>query len=137
MRLHMSERPRLHRLAWTPHTADQPPAGVGVTPGRVEWHLAERVCRTCVGRRGGPRCLTDVAAGGEPASVDDQRRVLRRPPPCEMRPIAQVYVTYWVDRLGIDRMTDVIANSKDDDRVWAWYVGRQAELAALSPLEAR
>jgi hypothetical protein len=28
-------------------------------------------------------------------------------------------------------MSRVIAHSKDDDRVWAWYVGREAELAEL------
>jgi hypothetical protein len=31
----------------------------------------------------------------------------------------------------------VIANSKDHDRVWAWYVGRQAELAALAEISSR
>jgi HicB family len=87
----------------------------------------------------GPDFLRDVRAGGKPASVADERRVLEResPPADRMHSIVTQYATYWVDRLGRDHMSRVIANSKDRDRVWAWYVGRQAELAELSPRGAR
>jgi hypothetical protein len=85
----------------------------------------------------GPDFLRDVRGGGQPASVTDDRRVLRRPPPERMGPIVTQFVTYWVDRLGREHFTGVIANSKDHDRVWAWYVGRQAELAELSPRATR
>ena len=78
----------------------------------------------------GPEFLRDVRAGGKPATVNDQQRLLVRPE--RMKPIVDRYVTYWVDRLGREAMTKVIANSKDHDRVWAWYVGREAELAELA-----
>jgi hypothetical protein len=78
----------------------------------------------------GPEFLRDVRAGGKPATAADEQRVLVRPD--RMKPIVDRYVTYWVDRLGIEAMSKVIANSKDHDRVWAWYVGREAELAALA-----
>jgi hypothetical protein len=52
--------------------------------------------------------------------------------PERRKPIVDQYVTYWVDRLGTEQMSRVIANSKDHDRVWAWYVGREAELATLA-----
>jgi hypothetical protein len=81
----------------------------------------------------GPEFLRDVRGGGQPATVADAGRVLERPAPDRMRPIVERYVTYWVDRLGREQFSRVVANSKDHDRVWAWYVGRQAELAALSP----
>jgi hypothetical protein len=77
----------------------------------------------------GPEFLRDVRAGGSPASLNDEQRVLARPE--RMKPIVDRYVTYWVDRLGIDAMSKVVANSKDHDKVWAWYVGREAELAEL------
>ena len=54
-----------------------------------------------------------------------------------MTPITDRYVTYWVDRLGREAMSRVIATSRDDDRVWAWYVGREAELATLAESERR
>jgi hypothetical protein len=85
----------------------------------------------------GPEFLRDVRAGGQPATSADERRVLERPAPDKMHPIATQYVTYWVDRLGRDHMSRVIANSKDHDRVWAWYVGREAELAALAEVSPR
>jgi hypothetical protein len=85
----------------------------------------------------GPEFLRDVRAGGMPASVVDEKRVLVRPAPDQMRGIVTQYLTYWVDRLGREHMSRVIANSKDHDKVWAWYVGRQAELAELSPRAAR
>lgn len=80
----------------------------------------------------GPEFLRDVRGGGQPATEADDRRVLRRPPPEQMHGIVTQYVTYWVDRLGREHFSRVSANSKDRDRVWAWYVGRQAELAELS-----
>jgi hypothetical protein len=85
----------------------------------------------------GPEFLRDVRSGGKPASVADERRVVVRPSPDKMRPIVEQYVTYWVDRLGTEHFSRVVANSKDHDRVWAWYVGRQAELAELSSRGAR
>ena len=78
----------------------------------------------------GPEFLRDVRAGGAPATVTDEQRVLARPE--RMKPIVDRYITYWVDRLGREAMSRVLANSKDHDRVWAWYVGREAELAALA-----
>jgi hypothetical protein len=54
-----------------------------------------------------------------------------------MKPFVERYVTYWVDRLGRERFSAVVAKSKDHDRVWAWYVGREAELAELSLRAAR
>ena len=80
----------------------------------------------------GPEFLRDVRAGGTPSSVGDERRVLERPSADRMRPIVTQYVSYWVDRLGREATSRVIQNSKDHDRVWAWYVGRQAELATLA-----
>jgi len=53
-----------------------------------------------------------------------------------MKPIVERYVTYWVDRLGRERFGDVIASGKDHDRVWAWYVGREGELAALAGVQS-
>jgi uncharacterized protein (DUF1778 family) len=85
----------------------------------------------------GPDFLRDVRAGGLPTTVDDDRRVLERPPPNRMQPIVERYVTYWVDRLGREQFSGVVANSKDQDRVWAWYVGREAELAELRLPAAR
>jgi uncharacterized protein (DUF1778 family) len=85
----------------------------------------------------GPAFLRDVRAGGEPATQQDERRVLERPPPDRMHPIVDRYVQYWVDRLGRDSFSRVRAASKDADRVWAWYVGREAELSALSELSPR
>jgi HicB family len=85
----------------------------------------------------GPEFLRDVRSGGQPASVDDERRVLKRPAADRMRPIVEQYATYWVNRLGREHFSRVTADSKDHDRVWAWYVGRQAELAELSPRGAR
>jgi len=78
----------------------------------------------------GPEFLRDVRAGGKPATVADERRVLVRPE--RMHPIVDRYRQYWIDRLGRDARARVIENSKDLDRVWAWYVGREAELAALA-----
>lgn len=78
----------------------------------------------------GPEFLREMRGGGMPATVADQQRLLVRPE--RMKPIVDRYVTYWVDRLGREAMSKVIANSKDHDRVWAWYVGREAELAELS-----
>jgi hypothetical protein len=80
----------------------------------------------------GPEFLRDVRAGGKPATVADEERLLVRPE--RMQPIVDRYVTYWVDRLGAAHMSRVIANGKDHDKVWAWYVGREAELAALAEL---
>jgi len=80
----------------------------------------------------GPEFLRDVRAGGAPTTVRDERRVLVRPE--RMDPIVDRYVQYWIDRLGRDAGDRVLANSKDHDRVWAWYVGREAELSALSEL---
>jgi len=85
----------------------------------------------------GTEFLRDVRAGGSPKTPADEKRVLVRPSPDRMRPIVTQYVTYWVDRLGRDAMSRVIANSKDHDRVWAWYVGREAELAALAEVSRR
>jgi hypothetical protein len=78
----------------------------------------------------GPEFLRDVRAGGSPTTVNDERRVLVRPE--RMHPIVDQYVQYWIDRLGIDQRTKILASSKNHDRVWAWYVGREAELAALA-----
>lgn len=83
----------------------------------------------------GPEFLRDVRAGGTPATPADEKRVLVRTE--RMHDICSQYVTYWVDRLGREQMTRVIANSRDHDKVWAWYVGRQAELAELSSRAAR
>jgi hypothetical protein len=83
----------------------------------------------------GPEFLRDVRAGGSPKTPTDEQRVLVRPE--RMKPIVDRYVTYWVDRLGIEAMSRVLANSKDHDRVWAWYVGREAELAALAEVSSR
>jgi hypothetical protein len=77
----------------------------------------------------GPELLRDVRASGTPTTVRDEQRVLVRP--ARMKPIVDRYITYWVDRLGREAMSRVIAHSKDHDRVWAWYVGREAELAEL------
>ena len=85
----------------------------------------------------GPEFLRDVRGGGRPATVADEKRVPVRPTPDGMGPIVTQYVTYWVDRLGREQMSRVMANSKDHDRVWAWYVGRQAELAALAEVSPR
>ena len=63
------------------------------------------------------------------ATVADDQRVLVRPE--RMHPIVDRYVQYWIDRLGSDARARVLAHSKDHDRVWAWYVGREAELATL------
>jgi hypothetical protein len=78
----------------------------------------------------GPDFLRDVRAGGKPATVADDRRLLVRPE--RMHPIVDQYRQYWIDRLGMAARDRVVANSKDLDRVWAWYVGREAELAALA-----
>jgi hypothetical protein len=78
----------------------------------------------------GPEFLRDVRAGGAPATVRDEQRVLVRPE--RMHPVVDEYVHYWIDRLGRDARDRVLANSKDHDRVWAWHVGREAELAALA-----
>ena len=78
----------------------------------------------------GPDFLRDVRAGGAPATVADERRVLVRPE--RMHPIVDQYRQYWIDRLGIAARERVITRSKDHDAVWAWYVGRQAELAELA-----
>jgi hypothetical protein len=82
----------------------------------------------------GPDFLRDVRGGGQPASVADQRRILQRPAPQKMQSICDQYVIFWIERLGKDRTRDLMNASKDHDRVWAWYVGRQAELAALAEL---
>src|SRR3989442_302064 len=74
----------------------------------------------------GPEFLRDVRGGGSPATVRDEQRLLVRPE--RMHPIVDRYVQYWIDRLGLDAKRRVVANSKDHDRVWAWYVGREAEL---------
>jgi len=83
----------------------------------------------------GPDFLRDVRAGGKPATSGDDQRVLVRPD--RMHPIVDRYVQYWVDRLGVDAQFRVLAASKDHDRVWAWYVGREAELAALAAVSSR
>jgi hypothetical protein len=80
----------------------------------------------------GPEFLRDVRGGGMPTTVRDEQRVLVRPE--RMKPIVDRYITYWVDRLGREAMSRVIANSRDHDRVWAWHVGREAELAELAEL---
>ncbi len=84
----------------------------------------------------GPAFLRDVRAGGEPVTVADTRRVLERPAPQKMQSICDQYVIFWTERLGRDRMSDLIKASKDHDRVWAWYMGRQTELAALAELRS-
>jgi hypothetical protein len=83
----------------------------------------------------GPEFLRDVRGGVTPTTVRDEQRVLTRPE--RMKPLVDRYVTYWVDRLGREAMSRVIAQSKDHDRVWAWYVGREAELATLAEVSAR
>lgn len=65
-----------------------------------------------------------------PATVRDEQRVLVRPE--RMHPIVDRYVQCWIDRLGVDARSRVLAMSKDHDKVWAWYVGRETELAELS-----
>ena len=50
-----------------------------------------------------------------------------------MKPIVDRSITHWVDRLGREAMSRVVANSKDHDGMWAW--GREAELAALAEME--
>ena len=100
-----------------------------------EWCLADAFAVQALAAAAGPEFLRDVRAGGQPVSVADDRRVLSRPPPDRMKPIVERYVTYWVDRLGRDHFARVIQNSKDHDRVWAWYVGREAELAALAEVK--
>ena len=80
----------------------------------------------------GPDFLRDVRAGGQPATEADDRRVLTRPAPEKMQSICDQYVIFWIGRLGKERTSDFVAASKDRDRVWAWYVGRQAELATLA-----
>jgi hypothetical protein len=85
----------------------------------------------------GPEFLRNVRNGGKPATTADDKRVLVRPNPEGMRRIVTEYVTYWVDRLGREHMSRVIANSKDHDRVWAWHVGREAELATLAEVSPR
>jgi hypothetical protein len=82
-----------------------------------------------------PEFLRDVRLGGQPKTAADERRVLVRPE--RMHPIVDRYRQYWIDRLGIAARDRVIANSKDHDRVWAWYVGRETELAALAELSPR
>ena len=82
----------------------------------------------------GPEFLRDVRAGGSPATLNDEQRVLVRPE--RMHPIVDRYVHYWIDRLGIDARSQVLANSKDHNKVWAWYVGREAELAELAARRA-
>ncbi len=57
--------------------------------------------------------------------------------PEKMFPIVDKYVQYWIDRLGMTQKSAVLANSKDHDRVWAWYVDREAELAALAEVSRR
>lgn len=83
----------------------------------------------------GPEFLRDVRAGGKPATTSDEQRVLVRPE--KMFPIVDKYVQYWIDRLGLEHKSQVLASSKDHDRVWAWYVGREAELAALREVSRR
>lgn len=82
----------------------------------------------------GPDFLRDVRAGGAPKSVQDEQRVLVRPE--RMHPIVDRYVQFWTDRFGLHARDRVLAASKDHDRVWAWYVGREAELAALAELSS-
>jgi hypothetical protein len=79
--------------------------------------------------------VRDGRAGGSPKTPTDEQRVLVRPE--RRKPIVDRYVTYWVDRLGIEAIRPVMANSKDHDRVSAWYVGREAELAALAEISRR
>ena len=55
--------------------------------------------------------------------------------PERMKPIVDRYITHWVDRLGREAMSRMVANSKDHDRVWTWYVGREAELVPLAGTE--
>jgi hypothetical protein len=83
----------------------------------------------------GPEFLRDVRAGGAPTTAAEEQRVLVRPE--RMHPIVDRYRQYWIDRLGIAARDRVIANSKDLDRVWAWYVGREAELATLAEVNRR
>jgi hypothetical protein len=85
----------------------------------------------------GPEFLRDVRAGGQPATVAEARRALERPAPKNMQSICDQYVIFWSERLGKERFSKLVAASKDHDRVWAWYVGRQAELAALAEVSSR
>ena len=55
----------------------------------------------------GPEFLRDVRTGGTPSSVGDERRVLERPSADRMHPIVTQYVTYWVDRLGLEATSRV------------------------------
>lgn len=83
----------------------------------------------------GPEFLRDVRADGKPATEAGDRRVLTRPAPEKLQSICDEYVIFWIGRLGKERTSDLVAASKDHDTVWAWYVGRQAELAERQSLE--
>ena len=52
-----------------------------------------------------------------------------------MGSLAAEYISYWVDRHGIDRLIEIGRRSEDHDVVWAWWVGRRAEQETLRELK--
>ncbi len=70
-----------------------------------------------LGAAAGPDFLRDVSQGGKPKTIVDDRRVPRRPEPSRMGSLAAEYISYWVDRQGIDRLIEIGRRSKDHDVV--------------------
>jgi hypothetical protein len=52
-----------------------------------------------------------------------------------MGSLAAEYISYWVDRQGIDRLIEIGRRSKDHDVVRARWVGRHAEQETLRELK--
>jgi HicB family len=84
----------------------------------------------------GPEFLRHVRDGGKPSTVADDREVVRRPSPDRMTFVVAAYRDYWLGKLGMERIAEIMERTKDHDLVWAWWVGHRAEQDAL-PISRR
>lgn len=79
----------------------------------------------------GPEFLRTPAQGGAARTQSDAEQTTR--PDAEgMKRIAVEYRAYWLNRLGAEHVREVGEASRDDDVVWAWWVGHRRELQELA-----
>jgi hypothetical protein len=79
----------------------------------------------------GPEFLRRVSDGGSPRTVAEDREVIRRPGPDRMVFVVAAYRDYWLGKLGMERLGEIMRQASDHDVVWAWWVGHRAEQEAL------
>ena len=81
----------------------------------------------------GPEFLAPPSRGGAARTTVDAEQ-MTRPDPQGMKAIATEYRSYWFNRLGMEHARRVDQESRDHDRVWAWWVGHRREHQELAAM---